>query len=121
MSLEGAKAVGSATVDGAVFVGKMSLDGAKAVGEGVKATGGLLVTGLEKTFELLGLTAGFQSVFGEDIDKSDAGLEAAFAMVDEGKRGKINATQMKAYLLSVYDNGLDEDTIGEMIMTARNA
>ena len=47
MSLEGAKAVGSATVDGAVFVGKMSLDGAKAVGEGVKATGGLLVTGLD--------------------------------------------------------------------------
>jgi len=120
MSLEGAKAVGSATVDGAVFVGKMSLDGAKAVGEGVKATGGLLVTGLEKTFELLGLAAGFQSVFGEDIDKSDAGLEAAFAKVDEGKRGKINATQMKAYLLSVYDNGLDEDTIGEMILTARN-
>ena len=119
MSLEGAKAVGSATVDGAVFVGKMSLDGAKAVGEGVKATGGLLVTGLEKTFELLGLTAGFQSVFGEDIDKSDAGLEAAFAKVDTGRRGKINATQMKAYLLSVYDNGLDELTIGEMIMTAR--
>ena len=77
MSLEGAKAVGSATVDGAVFVGKMSLDGAKAVGEGVKATGGLVASGLEKTFdhEAARCRAGVQAGPGESSDKSKERLD----------------------------------------------
>ena len=117
-TVDGAKAVGTATVDGVKAVGVATVNGATFVGDGVKATGNLVATGLEKTIETLGLAQGFQAVFGEDIDKSDAGLEAAFAKVDADKSGKINAAEMKAYILSVYEKGLDDKSIGEMIATA---
>jgi hypothetical protein len=117
-TVDGAKAVGTATVDGVKAVGVATVNGATFVGDGVKATGNLVATGLEKTIETLGLAQGFQAVFGEDIDKSDAGLEAAFAKVDVDKSGKINAAEMKAYILSVYEKGLDDKSIGEMIATA---
>ena len=103
-TVDGAKAVGTATVDGVKAVGVATVNGATFVGDGVKATGNLVATGLEKTIETLGLAQGFQAVFGEDIDKSDAGLEAAFAKVDADK--------------SVYEKGLDDKSIGEMIATA---
>jgi EF-hand domain pair len=117
-TVDGAKAVGTATVDGVKAVGVATVNGATFVGDGVKATGNLVATGLEKTIETLGLAQGFQAVFGEDIDKSDAGLEAAFAKVDVDKSGKINAAEMKAYILSVYEKGLDDKSFGEMIATA---
>ena len=117
-TVDGAKAVGTATVDGVKAVGVATVNGATFVGDGVKATGNLVATGLEKTIETLGLAQGFQAVFGEDIDKSDAGLEAAFAKVDVDKSGKINAAEMKAYILNVYEKGLDDKSIGEMIATA---
>ena len=103
----GVKAIG----DGAVFVGKATVSG-------VKATGGFVVIGLEKTFDTLGVTQGFQAAFAEDIDKSDAGLEAAFVKVDTDKSGKINAEEMKAYILSVYEKAVDDKTIGEMMRAA---
>ena len=56
--------------------------------------------------------------FGEGIDKSDAGLEAAFAKIDIDKSGKIDADEMKGYILSTYENGLDDKTIDEMMMAA---
>ena len=68
--------------------------------------------------KLAGEASIWQEVFGEDIDKSDAGLEAAFAKVDVDKSGKINAAEMKAYILSVYEKGLDDKSFGEMIATA---
>jgi Ca2+-binding EF-hand superfamily protein len=102
---EGAiKAVGVATLE--------------AVGRGVKATGGFVVVGLEKTFDTLGVTQGFQAAFGDDIDKSDAGLEAAFAKVDTDTSGKINAEEMKAYILSVYPKGLNDRKIAQMMAAA---
>ena len=102
---EGAiKAVGVATLE--------------AVGRGVKATGGFVVIGLEKTFDTLGVTQGFQAAFGDDIDKSDAGLEAAFVKVDTDKSGKINAEEMKADILSVYPKGLNDRKIAQMMAAA---
>eukprot|EP00900_Chrysochromulina_parva_P025012 jgi/Chrpa1/7144/Chrysochromulina_OHIO_Genome00021539-RA len=56
--------------------------------------------------------------FGEGIDKSDAGLEAAFAKIDIDKSGKIDADEMKGYILSTYENGLDDKTIDEMMTAA---
>jgi Ca2+-binding EF-hand superfamily protein len=97
--------------DGAVFVGKATV-------RGVKATGGFVVIGLEKTFDTLGVTQGFQAAFAEDIDKSDAGLEASFVKVDTDKSGKINAEEMKAYILSVYPKGLDNRKIAQMMAAA---
>ena len=117
-TVDGAKAVGTATVDGATFVGQKSLEGAKVVGSatvhGAKATGALVATGLEKT----GVTAGFQAVFGEGIDKSDAGLEAVFATVDTNQSGSIDAAEMRAYIRGVYDKGLDDKTVDDMMMAA---
>ena len=103
----GVKTIG----DGAVFVGKATV-------RGVKATGGFVVIGLEKTFDTLGVTQGFQAAFAEDIDKSDAGLEASFVKVDTDKSGKINAEEMKAYILSVYPKGLDNRKIAQMMAAA---
>ena len=68
-----------------------------------------------------GVASGLQAVFGEDIDKSDAGLEAAFAkkwMSHPRERGTIDAAEMKAYILSVYEDGLDDKTICAMMAGA---
>jgi hypothetical protein len=57
-----------------------------------------------------------QAVFGEDLDKSDAALEAAFALADVSpKMGTLDAHEMRAYIKSVYKNGIDDKTIDEMI------
>jgi hypothetical protein len=57
-----------------------------------------------------------QAVFGEDLDKSDAALEAAFAFADVSpKMGTLDAHEMRAYIKSVYENRLDDKTIDEMI------
>ena len=92
-----------AVVEGAKVVGTATVNGAKAV-----------VTGLRKT----GVTAGFQAVFGEGVDKSDAGLEAAFATVDTNQSGSIDAAEMRAYIRGVYDKGLDDKTVDDMMMAA---
>ena len=117
-TVDGAKAVGTATVDGAAFVGQKSLEGAKVVGSatvnGAKATGALVATGLEKT----GVTAGFQAVFGEGIDKSDAGLEAVFATVDTNQSGSLDAAEMRAHIRSVYAKALDDKIVDDMMMAA---
>ena len=103
---------------GAAETGKFFNSTGAAVGDGVKATGSLVISGLEKTFETLGVTAGFQAIFGEDIDKSEAGLEAAFAKVDKDQSGKISPEEMKAYIMSRYKKGLAEEAIDEMMATA---
>ena len=71
------------------------------------------------------VTMGFQVVFGEGIlgvDKSDAGLEAAFAKVDANQSGKIDLDELKAYILSVYETGtgppLEDKFIKDMVETA---
>jgi len=68
--------------------------------------------------KLAGEASIWQEVFGEDIDKSDAGLEAAFAKVDVDKSGKMDAAEVKAYILTVYKNGLDDKVVSEMMATA---
>ena len=73
---------------------------------------------LKATFSLLGVTAAFQSVFGENVDKSDEGLARAFGSVDVDGSGKISADEMKAYIASVYGDGLDGDTVGSMMRAA---
>ena len=59
-----------------------------------------------------------QIAFGEEMDKSDASLEAAFAKLDTDHSGKIDRNEMKAYILSVYDRGIDDKTIGDMMARA---
>ena len=52
-----------------------------------------------------GVPAAFQALFGEGIEKTDTGLEAAFAKVDEDMkdRGKIDTDDMKAFISNLYD------------------
>jgi hypothetical protein len=64
------------------------------------------------------VTAGFQAAFGEVTDKSDSGLEAAFALVGTNRSGKIDAAEMKAYFQSEYGKELDDQTINEMMTAA---
>jgi len=66
---------------------------------------------LKKTLDV---AQGFQAAFAEDIDRSDAGLEAAFAKVDTNKSGNINHEEMKTYILSVYPK-LTTKKIAQMI------
>ena len=96
----------------AAEAGRLFCSAGTAVGDSVKATGSL-VTDFEKS-----VAAGFQVVFGEDIDKSDAGLEGAFTKVDADKSGEIDVAEMKAYILSVYGTGLHDSVICEMMATA---
>ena len=52
------------------------------------------------------------------VDKSDAGLEAAFAKMDKNNNGKINTAELKAYILQSYGSTIDDKTIREMMATA---
>ena len=115
----GAKVVGTAVVDGTKAVGTGLENGATFVDQKIVApTGKAIGTGLDVTFKTLGVAAGFQAVFGEGIDKSDAGLEAAFEKVDTDKSGKLSAAEMKAYILSMYPKGLEDQVIDEMMAAA---
>ena len=67
---------------------------------------------------LAGEASIWQELFGEDIDKSDTGLEAAFAKVDLDRSGKMDAAEVKAYILAVYENGLNDTVSSEMMATA---
>jgi hypothetical protein len=88
------------------------MSGVKAMSSAA-ADGAALVT--------TGVASGLQAVFGEDIDKSDAGLEAAFAKKWRShprEHGTIDAAKMKAYIQSVYEDGLDDKTICAMMAGA---
>ena len=107
----GVKSVGSVAVDGAKNVGGAAIDGAKGAG-------GMLTSGVDTAFKTLGAVGGFQALFGEDMDKSDEGLAKAFAEVDGDGSGKISGDEMKAYIVKVYGNSLDEKMVAEMMAMA---
>ena len=93
------KSTTSATT-GAVKTGvAATVDQTKAVANKAKELG---QAGLNQTLKTLGATAAFQSVFGENIDKSDAGLTKAFNTVDVDSSGKISVKEMTAYIAQVY-------------------
>ena len=113
----------SGAIGGAVDAGVgATVDGVKALQSGVKAVGNFLYSGLEKTLETLGVTAGFQAVFGEDIDRSDAGLEAAFASVDANQSGHIDSSEMRAFIQRLYEDDMPrralDRTIAKMMAAA---
>lgn len=107
MALDGTKAVGTFAVDGAT-------NGIKTVGD----VSGSLMGGVEETFSKLGAAAGFQSIFGADIDKSDEGLEKAFKDVDTDGSGKISEDEMKAAIEKMYGKALDDKVLKEMMAAA---
>ena len=74
-------------------------DTTKAVANKAKELG---QAGLNQTLKTLGAATAFQSIFGENIDKSDAGLTAAFNTVDVDSSGKISVKEMTAYIAMVY-------------------
>ena len=78
----------------------------------------LSTSAIESTFELLGVNAAFQSVFGADLDKSDEGLEKAFKSVDADGSGKISSEEMRAYIVKVYGKSLDDKIVDAMMKAA---
>ena len=107
-------AVGGAT-DLAKKGGGAALDGAKGAATKV---GDVSKGALEATLKTLGGAAAFQSVFGANIDKSDAGLEKAFKGVDADSSGKISAKEMNAHITKVYGSEIDESIVKEMFKVA---
>ena len=90
----------ASTTTGAVKGGLVATaDTTKAVANKAKELG---QAGLNQTLKTLGAATAFQSIFGENIDKSDAGLTAAFNTVDVDSSGKISVKEMTAYIASVY-------------------
>ena len=90
----------TSTTAGAVKGGLVATaDTTKAVANKAKELG---QAGLNQTLKTLGAATAFQSIFGENIDKSDAGLTAAFNTVDVDSSGKISVKEMTAYIASVY-------------------
>ena len=90
----------TSTTAGAVKGGLVATaDQTKAVANKAKELG---QAGLNQTLKTLGAATAFQSIFGENIDKSDAGLTAAFNTVDVDSSGKISVKEMTAYIASVY-------------------
>ena len=86
-------------IGGGLNLAKKGVDGAK----GAATMAGDVSKGvLEATVKSLGGAAAFQSVFGANIDKSDAGLQKAFAGVDVDSSGKISAVEMNAHITKVY-------------------
>ena len=77
-----------------------------------------LLAEVEGVFEELGVTAGFQRIFGSNVDTSDEGLEKAFKMVDTDGSGKISSGEMRAYIFGVYGMNLDEGKVSEMMKAA---
>ena len=86
-----AKTSGGA-IKGGLATTKAVANKAKELGQGA----------LQQTMKSLGAAAAFQSVFGENIDKSDSGLTTAFNKVDVDSSGKISVKEMTAYIASVY-------------------
>jgi Ca2+-binding EF-hand superfamily protein len=107
-------AVGGAT-DLAKKGGGAALDGAKGAATKV---GDVSKGALEATLKTLGGAAAFQSVFGANVDKSDAGLEKAFKGVDADSSGKISAKEMNAHITKVYGAEMDESIVKEMFKVA---
>jgi len=81
----------------------------------VKSTKDMTISGIETACDTLGVTTGFQAVFG--MDTSDEALAESFAQVDADKSGKISRDEMKAAILKMYGKSLDDKYV-EAMMTA---
>jgi len=80
------------------------------------------VSEITSTVTSAGGAVGFQSLmgglFGANIDKSDAGLEAMFKTMDADGSGKVSEEEMKAAITKVYGEALPEDTLKTMMDSA---
>merc|ERR1719352_1713104 len=103
------------TMDLAKKGGGAAMDGAKGAANKVGDVG---KGALEATLKTLGGAAAFQSVFGADIDKSDAGLEKAFKAVDKDSSGNISAKEMNEHIVKVYGSEMDPSIVKEMFKVA---
>jgi len=91
---------------------------AGAVGNVAGELGKGLMSGVNGVFDKLGVTAGFQAVFGADIDKSDEGLAKKFVEVDADGSGKISTEEMRNAIVAMYGEKLPEDTLEKMMKAA---
>jgi len=80
------------------------------------------VSEITSTVTTAGGAVGFQSLmgglFGANVDKSDAGLEAMFKTMDADGSGKVSEEEMKAAITKVYGEALPEDTLKTMMDSA---
>ena len=80
------------------------------------------MTNVTSTVDSVGGVAGFQSLmggmFGANIDKSDAGLEAMFKTMDADGSGKVSEAEMKEAIMKVYGEALDEAVLKTMMTSA---
>lgn len=82
---------------------------------------GLVMAGVDQTFEKLGGKAGFQAVmvgFGVSVDTTDAGLEKLFKELDADGSGKIDESEMTKAILKVFGKDLEPKFVSEMMTSA---
>jgi len=107
-------------VSTATAVAESTKAGVTAVADGtvtaVKATANMTIGGIETAFDTLGVTSGFQTVFG--MDTSDEALVERFAQVDADGSGKVSREEMKAAILKMYGKALDDKYIEGMMSAA---
>jgi hypothetical protein len=112
--VEGTKGAVKA-VDGSVGkVADKGLDYAKA---GI----GLALAGVDKTFEVSGVHAGFQAVMSglqQEVDTSDEGLEALYEKIDADGSGSIDEQEMTSAITELYGTPLKPALVAEMMAAA---
>lgn len=89
----------------------------ESTAEAFSAIGAASIKSIE-TMSKLDPTAGFQWVFGANVDESDEGLAKTFASVDTDASGSITADEFRGYINKVHGKGLDEGTLQAMISSA---
>ena len=131
--LDSSKAVTGPVMDTTKKAGGFMVEGVNATSSGFidagNASTGMMddtlsfsLGNVTDTFDTLGAAAGMQSLmggmFGGNIDKSDEGLAAMFKELDADGSGKVSESEMKAAIMKVYGEGLDEEILKEMMAAA---
>jgi len=115
----------TATVDATVGAAKATGDVVGQAGtfamDGASGGIGLVMAGVDQTFETLGGKAGFQAVmvgFGATVDTTDAGLEKLFKELDADGSGQIDESEMTKAIRKVFGEDLDAKFVSEMMTSA---
>ena len=85
-----------------------------------KAGIGLVLAGVDKTFEVSGVASGFQAVmagFG-NVDTSDEGLETLFREIDADGSGSISEQEMAKAIDKLYGEPLKPQLVAQMMKAA---
>jgi len=112
--VKAAQEAGTAVADASTAIADKSMEVASEVSS-------LMMGGIEKSFETLGVNAGFQAVmkgFADELDTSDESLEKQFKSIDADSSGNISDDEMKVAIAKMYGTDLDPKLLAQMMKAA---